>query len=61
MKTFFYQYLFVLACTVSTSGADFANGIVYHDANRNQKRDTSEQGIPKVAVSNGMDLSLIHI
>jgi hypothetical protein len=56
MNTYIFTYLFVLACTVSASGADFANGIVYHDANRNMKRDTGEQGIPKVAVSNGVDI-----
>ena len=57
MNTYFFKYLFVIACTVSASGADFATGIVYHDANRNQKRDTGEQGIPNVAVSNGMDIT----
>lgn len=33
-----------------------ARGIVFHDANNNQKRDPAEAGIPKVRVSNGRDI-----
>jgi hypothetical protein len=57
MNTFIFTYLFVLACTVSASGADFASGTVYHDANRNQKRDAGEKGIPKISVSNGTEIT----
>ncbi|QDT08312.1 calcineurin-like phosphoesterase C-terminal domain-containing protein [Planctomycetes bacterium K23_9] len=35
-----------------------ASGVVYHDANNNQKRDADEAGIPKVRVSNGANIVL---
>ncbi|SVE07841.1 uncharacterized protein METZ01_LOCUS460695, partial [marine metagenome] len=48
--------LLLIASALSSLAEEFASGIVYHDANRNQKRDTNEKGIPKVAVSNGSDI-----
>ena len=56
MKAYLFKYLFVFAYISSASGGEFASGGVYHDANRNQKRDLGEKGIPKIAVSNGVDI-----
>jgi len=36
--------------------AKFADGVVYHDRNGNQRRDSGERGIRNVRVSNGRDV-----
>ncbi|MFP6900610.1 MAG: calcineurin-like phosphoesterase family protein [Opitutales bacterium] len=56
MRTYPLSFILLVACIASASAAELATGIVYHDANRNQKRDSGEKGIPKVAVSNGVDI-----
>ena len=48
--------LFMLFTLVSVQAEEFATGIVYNDVNRNQKRDPGEAGIPKVGVSNGLEI-----
>lgn len=35
---------------------EFAKGVVYHDSNKNGKRDKSEMGLKNVSVSNGKDV-----
>jgi hypothetical protein len=48
--------LLVFALTPSFS-AEFAGGIVYHDSNNNQQRDSGERGIYNVGVSNGLEIT----
>ncbi len=48
--------IFLIFFLVSLQAEEFATGIVYHDVNRNQQRDPGEPGIPKVGVSNGLEI-----
>ncbi|MDR1981697.1 MAG: calcineurin-like phosphoesterase family protein [Tannerellaceae bacterium] len=46
----------LLVCAVSAQS--FVTGFVYEDVNHNGKRDRKEKGIPHVAVSNSVDVTL---
>ena len=46
---------FGLSCTYSQR---IATGFVYEDVNQNQKKDKAEEGLEKVAVSNGIEVVL---
>ena len=52
--------LLALACLVIPGGvhaqSQVAHGVVYHDANKNGVRDTSESPVDGVCVSNGIDI-----
>ncbi len=50
--------LIALVVSLSASSQQFARGYVYNDANKNNKKDRREAGIPNVAVSNGSDVTL---
>lgn len=52
--------LFAIGSLIATGlhAQDKVNGFVYHDANGNGKKDSREPGIAKVAVSNGVQVSL---
>ncbi len=58
--------LFISTCllflSISIAAQDatpqIAKGFVYHDANQNQIKETTEKGIAEVAVSNGVDIVL---
>ena len=54
--------LIALATVFSTglSAQDKVKGFVYHDANNNGKREAKETGIAKVAVSNGVQVTLTN-
>lgn len=57
MKKIFLT-LFVLCISLSLFSQQVARGYVYEDANKNGKKDRRETGIPDVAVSNGIDVTL---
>lgn len=42
--------------TTPSFPSQFATGVVFHDKNGNQKRDTNEKGLPNIAVSNQLDI-----
>ncbi len=42
------------------SGQNLVKGVVYHDLNKNGKREISEPGLPNVAVSNGVEVVLTN-
>jgi 3',5'-cyclic AMP phosphodiesterase CpdA len=50
--------LMLLCSSMITYSQEIARGYVYDDANNNGKKERSEAGIPKVAVSNGIDVVL---
>ncbi len=49
-----------LCLTPETMAQNRANGIVYEDLNRNNKKDRNEKGIPNVSVSNGVEVVLTN-
>ncbi len=49
----FIVSLFILGVSFTGNSQTFVRGSVYLDKNQNGKKDSSEKGIPKVAVSNG--------
>jgi hypothetical protein len=57
MKKHFYSAI-LLWLSVSLWGQSVVRGYVYEDLNHNGKKDRTEKGIPRVAVSNGTDVSL---
>lgn len=54
------KFLVITGLFLSTLayGQDVAHGIVYEDSNLNGKRDSKENGLGQVAVSNGVDVVL---
>lgn len=62
MKSILKVAFVLLACLALAPVSLFAQGsvtgFVYADANANGKRDTSERGIGRVAVSNGVEVVL---
>ena len=46
--------------SMGLSAQDKVKGFVYHDANNNGKREAKETGIAKVAVSNGVQVTLTN-
>ena len=48
--------MFLFGGCLSVIAADFATGTVFHDVNKNGKRDAGEKGLPNVAVSNGQEI-----
>ncbi len=51
--------LFVAICTYAQKPAQqLAKGYVFHDKNENRLKEDTENGIPEVAVSNGVDIVL---
>ena len=49
-------FTFIFGGCLSVMAADFATGTVFHDVNKNGKRDADEKGLPNVAVSNGQEI-----
>ncbi len=50
---------FILSyCTIAANEILTASGFVFHDANLDGKHNSSEKGIPQIAVSNGIDVVL---
>ena len=49
-------FTFLFGGCLSVMAADFATGTVFHDVNKNGKRDAGEKGLPNVAVSNGQEI-----
>lgn len=47
-----------MAAAPDAFAAETASGAVYHDRNGNDRRDSGEEGLPGVAVSNGRDVVL---
>lgn len=50
--------LLLLVGSFAVYAQEVANGYVYHDANRNGRKDRNEAGIPNVGVSNGTHVVL---
>ena len=46
----------LLTALSSTSSAEVARGVVFHDENGNGARESQEPGIPGIRVSNGLDI-----
>lgn len=51
-----YLLAFALLSAGVVQAQEIAKGVVYHDINKNGKKDKSEKGIQAVSVSNGVDV-----
>lgn len=48
----------ILSCSLSGFAQEIVKGVVFEDSNNNGKKEGREQGIPEVAVSNGVQVVL---
>lgn len=58
MKRLFITVIAGFSVVLAIQSQNIVKGYVYEDINHNHKKERSEKGIPKVAVSNGQDVVL---